>query len=308
MSRGDAASADKGHDTVARVAAIIGPGLVGGSLALALKARRAVGKVIAVARTEETLLAARELGVADETTHDLGAAVAEADLVVLATPVLTIIAQLTAIAPHLRPGCLVTDTGSTKAAICCAAEAQLPAAVDFVGGHPMAGSEQTGVRAARADLFEGATWVLTPTEGVRPQALDRARRLVAATGARALVLSPEEHDEFAAAVSHVPHLLAAALAAQVGRLADDHAEAALMAAGGFRDLTRVADADPGLWRDIFATNQGATVRQMEPIIETLQGLVEMLGKGDMEALREFLHQARELRRRLDAHGRATRGE
>lgn len=308
MPAGDGAGADRQRETVAQVAVIIGPGLIGGSLALALKARRAVGKTIAVARSEQTLLAARELGVADETTHDLGAAVAQADLVVLATPVLTIIAQLAAIAPHLQPRCLVTDVGSTKREICRAAREGLPAAVDFVGGHPMAGSEQTGVRAARADLFEGATWVLTPTEGVRPQAVDRARRLVAATGASALLLSPEEHDELAAAVSHVPHLLAAALATQVGRLADDQAEVALMAAGGFRDLTRVAEGDPGLWRDILATNQGAAVRQMESLIETLQGLMVMLRRGDAEALREFLHQARGLRRRLDPHGRAARGE
>ena len=308
MPAGDAAGGEQQRERVARIAAIIGPGVIGGSLALALKARHAVDKVIAVARSEQTLLAARELGVADQGTHDPASAVAEADLVVLATPVLTIIDQLAAIAPHLQPGCLVTDVGSTKAEICRKARETLSAGVDFVGGHPMAGSERTGVGAARADLFEGAAWVLTPAESARPQAIDRARRLVAATGARVLLLSPEEHDELAAGVSHVPHLLAAALAAHVGRLADDHPQAGLMAAGGFRDLTRVAEGEPELWRDILATNQAATVRHLESLIEALRGLTEMVGKGDMAAVTEFLHQARELRRRLGADGRVGPGE
>lgn len=293
---------------VAETMAIIGCGLIGGSLGLALRQRRAVGKVIGVARSEETLARAREVGAADETTRDVAEAVADADLVVLATPVGTIVRYLSVISSRLKPGCLVTDVGSTKATICDVARETLPATVHFIGGHPMAGSEQTGIAAARADLFEGATWVLTPTAEARPAALDRVQQLVAATRARPLLLSPEEHDQFAAAVSHLPHLLAAVLTTQAGEFAAAHPQSALMAAGGFRDMTRIADSDPDLWHDIFATNRDAAVKQLRSLVASLLCAADMLDRGDMHAVRELLAEARQFRRRLNEEGRPARGE
>jgi prephenate dehydrogenase len=241
--------------SVPETVAIVGIGLLGGSLGLDLRAKGIAGRVIGIARRPETCALAVELETCDEAWTDLGG-IHDADMVVLATPVRTIIEMMPQIARHASPTAIVTDLGSTKAEIVAAGEAWL--GERFVGSHPMAGSHEGGVDAARPNLFRGATWVLTPTETTDATALACVSAMAESLGAKPVSLPLKDHDRIAAAVSHMPHLAAAAIARTVGRLADgDHRYAAL-AAGGLRDMTRLAASPAVLWRDIFSTNRANT--------------------------------------------------
>src|SRR5690242_2004948 len=219
--------------------AILGLGLMGGSLGLALR-RTGIGRAISgydalPGRAERV----RELGAITAVAESPAAAVAGADLVVLAAPVLAMRELLRAIAPHLAPHALVTDLGSTKAEVVRWARETLPDPSRFVGGHPMAGKERAGIQAADAALFDGAVWCLTPDAGTAPDALARLCALVAALGARPLVLDPAQHDEAVAGASHLPLLTASALVLAV-TAAPDWPDVGRLTAGGFRDTTRVA--------------------------------------------------------------------
>jgi prephenate dehydrogenase len=282
----------------ARKAAIIGLGLIGGSLALALKARGLADSVVGVARREETLREAEARGVVDQAGRDIAAAIAEADLVVLATPVRTAIAQLAQIAPGLAAGCLVTDVASTKAELVAAAAKALPDSVHFIGGHPMAGSERSGLGAARADLFVGATWVLTPAERPDAVAWERAQGLVQALGAQALVLPAAEHDYLVAAISHLPHLLAVALMQFAQDQAGSDPRLLSLAAGGFRDATRMAAACPNMWQDIYLTNRQALLQRLGQLRGELERLELALRSGDGEQLHALFRRVQEARHRL----------
>jgi len=279
--------------------AIIGVGLIGGSLGLALKQRRLAKRVIGVTRRAETLQAALSCGAIDQGSHDPAEAVSEAALVFLCAPVKTIIEQLEAIKSSLPAGCLVTDVGSTKLEICSAASELLPTSVTFIGGHPMAGSEASGVAAARADLFEQATWLLTPTGGTPGASLDRLSSLISALGAKPLVMTPEEHDELTAAVSHIPHLLAAALVNLTTKVSEEHPEALEIAAGGFRDMTRIALGEPGIWRDVFLSNREAVLSQLVELKEEIERLADRMRDGDAEGLQQLLAEAAQARAKLN---------
>jgi len=273
-----------------RQGTLVGVGLIGGSLALALREAGTVGRVVGVERAE-CLDETRAAGVVDAVfpAEEIAQALSGSDLVVLAAPIGPLLETLGGIGPHLAPGALVTDVGSTKERVCRAAEG-LPESVHFVGGHPMAGSERRGVSCADPLLFQDAAWALCPTTRRVPDALlARLRALIRSLGAHPIELEPVRHDRLAAAVSHVPYLVAAAMSNAVGRLGEVDPLAPRLAAGGFRDVTRTASSPYALWRDILATNVGAIGHQLAAFRRSLDRLEQALGSD--EALRSELTEA-----------------
>jgi prephenate dehydrogenase len=250
---------------------------MGGSLAMALhgKCKRIVG----VARRREVAEAARNRGVVDETTTDPVSAVSEADVVVLATPVRTIIQQISQLGPHLPDGCLMLDLGSTKAEI-VAAMTRLPHGVQAIGGHPMCGKERRGLEAAEAGLYQGKTFVLCPLPNAHPMALERARVFVQACGAHPLVLDPVRHDRLVATTSHLPYLLSAGLVATAASVADEDRLLPSVAASGFRDTSRLAGSDVTMMRDILLTNRQAILATLAQSQAWLQKLSKRIETGD----------------------------
>ena len=282
----------------ARVA-IIGVGLIGGSIGMGLRARGLARTVVGIGRDEARLRLGIDRGAVDTYTTDSAAGVRGADLVIVAVPVGSVLPVLRTLCPHLAPGAVVTDVGSCKAGIVAAAEELMPPETHFVGGHPMAGSEQTGIQAADRYLFEGAYYVLTPTPRTNREALDRLRRLAEKLGCRVIEMDPAEHDRAVAAVSHLPHLLACTLVNAVAGLPD--AERALaLAAGGFRDTTRVAAGNPQMWQDIFLANREmvrAVLRLFRSELDTIEKILE---EGGRERLQHWLESARQRREALPA--------
>ncbi len=285
-----------GRESFSRVA-IVGVGLIGGSLGMALKSRRLAQAVVGVGRDRKRLEKARGLGAVDEIATGLAAGVEGADLVVLATPVRQIIADLGRLAPHLAPRALVTDVGSTKGEIARAGEERLPAGT-FVAGHPMAGSERSGVEAATPELFIGAVWALTPTAKTSADGLDRVNGLAQAVGARVLTLGPGAHDRAVAVTSHLPHVLAYALSSLAAAAARDNPHLYDLAAGSFASTTRVAQSPPDLWRDVALTNRAALAEALRAYRDDLDAVLEALEAGDAAALDAHF------RRGHDAKGRA----
>lgn len=271
---------------------VIGIGLIGGSFALAGREAGVLGEVVGVARSERTLLEAVHVGAADRTTADAVEAVRDADLVYIATPVATIASIMSGIAPALRPGCVVTDAGSTKRAIVRAAEG-LPDGVSFVGGHPMAGSEQAGVWEARAHLFHGRTYLLTPTPG-GDEALAKLREVVFAIGSRPVVVEAEEHDRLVARTSHLPHVVATALA---NALSDVGSERDFIGAG-LRDTTRIAEGPVDVWREILMANADEVLEALGDFIGEAERFREALADGDEQQISRLLADGRECRMRM----------
>ena len=277
-------------DTVA----IAGVGLIGGSLGMALRERGLARRVIGLARRDATIAEALSVGAIDEGSLE-PEAVREAELVVLAPPVLTIPPLVEALAPHLAPGAIVTDVGSTKAALMRCLEELVPPHADIVGGHPMAGSERGGVLAGRADLFEGAIWVLTRSPRTRPESLVRLTRLVQALGARPVEMEPELHDDAVARISHLPHVVAAALASAACAGEIESELLRLLVAGGFRDTTRIASSPPEMWRDICLTNRDAILAALSDLEGSLGAFRAALEGQDGAALYEAFAHGKEAR-------------
>jgi prephenate dehydrogenase len=275
---------------------IFGVGLIGGSLALALKRAQAVKQIVGLDRADQNLQQAVELGVIDIAATDPAQALADADVVVIATPVAQIPAILASIAPHLASHTVVTDVGSTKSDVLHHARQLLPAHYhQFVPAHPIAGAEKSGVTAAHADLFVGKNLVLTPTADTDTQAVATVRRMWQAAGAQTSEMSAEAHDGIFAAVSHLPHLLAFAL---VDELAARPNATQLFdfAASGFRDFTRIAGSSPEMWRDISLANREALLRELSSYAHELSRLQQLLENRDgagLQALFERASQARQ---------------
>lgn len=267
---------------------VFGVGLLGGSVALALKSRFLAAEIHAYDRDPAVLEAAQGLGVADRVHTELGDWIAGLDLAVLAAPVGTMPALIEAIRPHAGEATLFTDVGSVKGPVVEAARA-LPR---FVGGHPMAGSERAGVENAHAGLLENAVWVLTPTEATDPADLEEAEALVSELGAYPLVLDPALHDRLVARVSHLPYLLAVALNLLVAR--DEKRDLLMfLAAGGFRDLTRVASGSPRMSRDMVVENRAAVRRALSDLRKALDELESSL--DDPERLLRLAEEAKRTR-------------
>ena len=264
--------------------AIFGVGLIGGSFALALKNAHAVERVIGLGRTASSMARAIELGIIDEVTISVADAVRDADLVLVAAPVAQTESILAAIAPHLQPGTVVTDAGSTKSDVVAAARKALGAKISqFVPGHPIAGRELNGPDAAIADLYVGKKVVLAPLPENAPQEVARVAEAWRRCGAIIHQLTPEKHDRVFAAVSHLPHLLAYALVDEIAN--KPHADLLFQyAASGFRDFTRIAGSSPEMWRDISLANQAALLGELDLYMLQLTRLRASLAAGDGAAL------------------------
>jgi len=277
----------------ARVA-IVGLGLMGGSLAAALSTQGVCRQVVGVARRRSTLTMALDLRFIHKGTSDLQEGVAEADIVVLATPVQDILAKIEVIGPMLKPGCLLMDVGSTKQSICQAMEA-LPPHVQPMGGHPMCGKETSGLAMADPTLYRDRVFVLSPLARTSAQSLEMGKSLATSIGARPLILDPRRHDRLVAAISHLPYLLAVALVNAAEALAEDNPLIWKLAAGGFRDTSRVAAGDITMMLDILATNRDYILEALEQARREMSALIRCLKEDDLSELRDVLHAARSRR-------------
>jgi prephenate dehydrogenase len=266
-------------DTVA----ILGVGLIGGSLGQALKARRLSRHVIGIGRSREGLDQAIALGAIDQGVTDLAEGIVEADLVILCTTVSHILKTLPDVLRDAAPHAIVTDVGSTKGEIVRRAAGH----PRFIGSHPMAGSERTGVEAAMPLLFQDATWALTPAETTDPTVLVRVRALVQDVGARTLIITPEAHDAMVAITSHLPHVLSATLMRQAAEARLPHPEIVRLSAGSFADMTRVAAADPAIWRDVCLSNRDAILDALRHCRAQLDDLEAAVADADADALTSF---------------------
>jgi prephenate dehydrogenase len=275
---------------------IFGVGLIGGSLSLALRDAGAVAEVVGCSRNAANLEEAVRLGVIDRWTTDPVAACAGADVGVLAVPLGSMQGLAEAIAGHWPEQALLTDVGSSKQAVIDAVRAgfgRLPR--NFVAGHPIAGTERSGVGAAFATLFRDRLVILTPADETSPMASERAAQMWRATGARVEFMTPAHHDHVLAATSHLPHVLAFALVESLARMSESD-EIFHYAAGGFRDFTRIASSDPVVWRDICVSNREAILEVLERFQGDLDSLREVISRGDAAALEArfaFAKQARD---------------
>lgn len=274
---------------------IVGLGLMGGSLALALKRAAWCTSIGGVSRRPETIAAAAAAGAIDEGFLDLAQGVRAADLVVLATPVRTILSQLAIVGESARAGSVVVDLGSTKTEICRQMD-HLPGHVEPVGGHPMCGKEVGGFAAAEADLYAGRRFVLCPLARTSSAALGLAQEMAEAAGSTVLLLAPEEHDLAVAAISHLPYLVAATLVNALE--ASGSPLARQLAASGFRDTTRVASSDVDMMLDILMTNRGAILDQLSRYGRQLGLLADALEAGNEPRVRSLLNTAQQCRRTL----------
>ena len=278
--------------------AVAGVGLIGGSLALAAREAGLAGEIVGIGRRRERLERARALGVVDRWTTEPAEGVAGADLVVLAVPLGTMRALMEALAPGLGPEAVVTDVGSAKRAVVEDARAALGAAfARFVPGHPVAGTERSGVEAAFATLFRGRRVILTPVADTAPEAVARVRALWEAVGAEVVEMDPARHDRVLAATSHLPHVLAYTLVDLLAGL-DEHEEVFANAAGGFRDFTRIASSDPVMWRDICLANREAIVEMLDRYAQALAAVRAAVAGADGAALERLFARAKAAR---DAH-------
>ncbi|MDR3418053.1 MAG: prephenate dehydrogenase/arogenate dehydrogenase family protein [Nevskia sp.] len=286
-----------GHTAIRRLA-VVGLGLIGGSLARALRAAGAVGSISGFDTDPEQVRQALALGVIDRAGADAAQVVHDADVVLIAVPVLSTEAALRACAPALPPGAVITDVGSTKQSVLVAAQAvfgEVPPA--FMPAHPIAGTEKSGVANARADLFRGHRVILTPHSRQDAAAQEQVSRMWQAAGARVVTMDPQRHDAIFAATSHLPHLLAYSFVDMLGRLEGAEVDIFPNAGGGFRDFTRIASSSPRMWHDIMRANAEPVAGLLRRQILELQDLLAMIEQGRWDALREVFERARAARER-----------
>ncbi|MFP7737148.1 prephenate dehydrogenase [Priestia aryabhattai] len=279
---------------------LIGVGLIGGSLALAMKKHRHVTVVGADINTNEVQLA-KQLGIIDYVAEDIKAEAAQADYIVLATPVEYTTAWIHDLSTwKLKETVIVTDVGSTKGEIMKAAQALNKKCISFIGGHPMAGSHTSGAVNARADLFCSARYILTPFENEQKEKIDALMHLLEPTGAQFVPLDAATHDQITGVVSHLPHVIATSLVRQVkGYSAKNHLVTE-MAAGGFRDITRIASSNPHMWRDILKQNRSMLLTLLDDWMKEMEQVKLLVEKGDGHELFDYFSDAKEFRDSLHA--------
>ena len=272
---------------------IVGLGLIGGSLGMAIRRRRLAGRVVGLSRHTATVRRAKQLGAIAAGTTNAQQAVCDADLVVLATPVETVVPLARKLARWMKPGAVITDVGSTKTQIVRALDGSLPRRIAFVGGHPIAGSEQHGIEAADPRLFDGSLCILTPTARTDRAALRRVAAFWTPLTGRVVAMAPQRHDRLLAQTSHLTHLLAYALsrAADTKGLPD--------VPPSFLEATRVAKSDPALWDDIFLTNRAEVLRAMDGFAREWRALRRVLARADRPGLLRFLTQGNARRNALE---------
>ncbi|WP_018045916.1 prephenate/arogenate dehydrogenase family protein [Methylobacterium sp. 88A] len=285
--------------------AIVGLGLIGSSIARGARQYGLARSIVAIDRDPAVIERVRALGLADEATGE-AEAVAGADLVILCVPVGAVGAVAEAMAPHLKPGAILSDVGSVKASVVAAVSPHLPEGVRFVPAHPVAGTEYSGPDAGFSTLFSGRWCILTPPEGTDEAATAQVQAFWEGLGAIVESMTPEHHDLVLAITSHVPHLIAYNI---VGTAADLEAvtqsEVIKFSAGGFRDFTRIAASDPTMWRDVFLTNKDAVLEMLGRFNEDLAALARAIRWGDGDALFELFTRTRAIRRGIVALGQET---
>ena len=275
---------------------IIGVGLLGASLSLALRDKSLCGKIVGYGRKPENLERAKEAGIIDEYITDASASVKDADLVVLCTPVGIFSDIVSSIRPALKKGALVTDVGSVKGRMVADIESLMPPGVSFVGSHPIAGGDKSGISEARKDLFAGARCLVTPTTQSDRDALDTISSIWTLLGCRVEIMDPFLHDEVFALVSHLPHLIAYALVNTVDSIDPGRID---YSGGGFRDSTRIAMSSPELWRDISMFNRQNLLHVLDVFRDNLERISRCVEDQDWEWLEKEFKRARELRLRMD---------
>jgi len=273
--------------------------LIGASLGLAGKERGVFGEVIGVGRNRMNLETARLRGAVDRFVHDPSEVCGDADLVVLATPVASILSIGRQLASRLRRGTCVTDVGSVKQPLVEGLEEVLPEGILFVGGHPIAGSEASGAGAAVSGLFEGSRTILTPTVQTHPEALRKIRALWEKLGSRVIEMDAKEHDLLLAAVSHLPHMAAYALVNTLSDLEREGvADLSPYAAGGFKDITRIASSSPEMWRDICRMNREPILKMIDRYEAALNRIRELIVEEESDPLMRQFEKARDYRNAL----------
>jgi prephenate dehydrogenase len=280
--------------------AIVGLGLIGGSLGMALTQRGFAKEVVGIDLNPEIINQGLALQAITHGTTSLVDGVTNADIVVLCAPVKEIISIARQIKPWLKKGCIVTDVGSTKEEIVRSLEEIFHPQCFFIGGHPMAGSEQSGISAADKYLLENAYYLVTPTQESNQEALKLVEEMIVAAGAKPIAISPEEHDKIVAAISHLPHIVAVSLVNGVKDLAGVSHDPLALAAGGFRDSTRIAGCNPELWLDICFTNKERILAAMQNFKSALNRLEESLVAEDKGLFITSFHQAKEAREKIPA--------
>ncbi|MGT2912195.1 prephenate dehydrogenase [Streptococcus criceti] len=282
---------------------IAGLGLIGGSLALGIKRDHPNYEVIGYNRSDKSRNIALERGLVDQATANFAEFAPRADVIILAVPIKQTIDFIKALADMpLKDNVLITDAGSTKAEIVIAAEKYLdPSKVQFVGSHPMAGSHKSGAIAADVNLFENAYYIFTPTNLTRETTIPEMKDLLTGLHARFVQIEAAEHDRVTGQVSHFPHVLAASLMEQAGDYAKDHELTNHFAAGGFRDMTRIAESEPGMWTSILLSNQEAVLGRIADFKTHLDNVAQLISAGDADGIWNFFNQARLTRKAMEIH-------
>ncbi|MGR3363193.1 MAG: prephenate/arogenate dehydrogenase family protein [Maritimibacter harenae] len=286
--------------------ALIGLGLIAGSMSLAMRRGRLAGEIVGTARSAETRDIAREIGLVDRVVDTAAEAVVDADLVVLAVPVGAMAAVAEEIAPHLKPGATVTDVGSVKRAVIDAVGPHIPEGVHFIPAHPLAGTEHSGPRSGFATLFDNRWCLIVPVEGSDRDAVARLEAMWQGLGAHTDEMDADHHDLVLAVTSHTPHLIAytmVGVADDLRRVTDS--EVIKYSAAGFRDFTRIAASDPTMWRDVFLTNKDATLEILGRFTEELFALQRAIRTGDGEQLFDYFTHTRAIRRGIIEAGQDT---
>jgi len=276
--------------------AIIGIGLIGGSIGLTAKKKQLAKKVVGICRRPESVIAAKEAGAVDEVTEDYDKGLEDVDLAIIATPVGKIVDIAKEIKKHAKKEIIVTDVGSTKELIVKEVEKiTRDSNIKFVGAHPMAGSEKSGVKFASDNLFSNSICILTPTNKTNKNAFETVEKFWISLGAKCEILSPDEHDKYISLISHLPHIAAIALIIE----ADEKGESLKYASTGFKDTTRIASSNPNLWQDIFITNKDALLRALKDYKCALEGIERSIENEKTENLIALLKRAKDVRDSLN---------
>ncbi len=286
--------------------ALIGLGLIAGSMAHAMRRGGLAEEIVGTARSAETRQIATEIGLCDRVTETAAEAVVDADLVVLCVPIGAMGAVMAEIAPHLKPGAVVTDVGSVKRAVFDAVTPHLPDGVTFIGGHPMAGTEHSGPRSGFAELFDDRWCLIVPSEDAAPEVVQTLTTFWEGLGSKCAQMEMDHHDLVCAVVSHAPHLIAytmVGVADDLSRVTDS--EVVNFSAAGFRDFTRIAASDPTMWRDVFLTNKDATLEILGRFTEELFALQRAIRQGDGDHLFDYFTRTRKIRRGIIEAGQDT---
>ena len=290
---------------MAKTIYIAGLGLIGASMALGIRRDHPEYKILGYNRSQTSRDIALERGMIDRATDDFASFAPLADVIILTLPIKQTIAFIQELAGlNLKDGVIISDAGSTKAAIVDAAEQYLAGKpVRFVGAHPMAGSHKTGAASADVNLFENAYYIFTPSSLTTPETLSEMKDLLSGLHARFIEIDAKEHDRVTSQVSHFPHILASGLMEQTAVYAQEHEMTRRFAAGGFRDMTRIAESEPGMWTSILLSNRDTILERIEDFKERLDGIGQAISKGEEEQIWNFFNQAREQRQAMEIHKR-----